>query len=154
MSYSIRVLALSLMFVFKARCQNTVALIDEVVAQIKSEMVTCQKMVKVNAENGNRCLYYRNDEPIVVEVIEKGRIEKSVTWVFYKTKLIFSETMWTDTITGRTVHGEKTYHYEEAMIAWLDNESNFVEAASAEFVALDKSLRVYGRKIYREALED
>lgn len=146
--------ALLFVIVFKARSQSTVALIDEVVAKLKSDLISFRKVDKLNSETGYRSLYYFNNEPVAIEVVEKGRIEKRVSWFFYKTRLIYTETIWTDTLFARKVHEEKTYHYEEAMIAWLDSENTFVEASSAEFVDLDKSLRVYGRKIYREALEE
>jgi hypothetical protein len=134
--------------------QNTLALIDEVVEQIRSGLDTCRKVEKLNSEQGFRYFYYSNNVPVAIEVQEKGRIEKHVSWFFYKEKLIFTETVWMDTLDGKKVHGEKTYHFEEDMIAWLDNENTFVEASSQEFMALDRTLRAYGKKIYMEALEE
>jgi len=134
--------------------QNTLALIDEVVAHFRSGLDTCRKVEKLNSELGYRYFYYSNNEPLAIEVQENGRIEKHVSWFFYKKKLIYTETVWTDTVDGKKIHGEKTYHFEEAMIAWLDNENTFVEASTPEFMALDKNLRAYGRKIYLEALEE
>lgn len=154
MRCKLSLLTVVLLLGLKGRSQNTVALIDEVVAKIKSDLVSCRKVEKLDSETGYRWLYYKNEEPVAIEVKENGRIEKRVIWYFYQTKLIYTETIWTDTIAARKVHEEKTYHYEEAMIAWLNSENSFADASSADFIDLDKTLRVYGRKIYREALEE
>ncbi len=153
MKFKLHLLAAILFLGFSGVSQNTLALIDEVVAQIRSGLDTCRKVEKLNSEQGYSYFYYHNNEPLAIEVQENGRIEKHVSWFFYKKKLIYTETVWTDTIDGKKIHGEKTYHFEEAMIAWLDNENTFVNASSVEFDALDKSLRAYGKKIYLEALE-
>lgn len=154
MKYKLRLLTVFIVFGFAGVSQNTLAMIDEVVAQIRSGLDNCRKVEKLNSELGYRYFYYCNNAPVAIEVQENGRIEKHVSWFFYKNKLIYTETVWTDTIDGKKIHGEKTYHFEEAMIAWLDNENTFVEASTPEFIALDKNLRTYGKKIYFEALED
>jgi hypothetical protein len=154
MKFKLHLLPVFLFLGFSGVSQNTLALIDEVVLQIRSGLDTCRKVEKLNSEQGHRWLYYHKDEPLAIEVQEKGRIEKNVSWFFFSKKLIYTETVWTDTIDGKKIHVEKTYHFEEAMIAWLDNENTFVEASTPEFIALDKTLRAYGKKIYQDALEE
>ncbi len=134
--------------------QNTVALIDKVVAGMKEDVGAYHKEEIINSEEGYRWIYYKDQEPLVIEVQERARILKKVCWYFYQEKLIYTETNWTDSLDGKTIHREKTYHYQEAMIAWLDNENTFVNANSAEYNSLDKALTEYSQKIYREALKD
>jgi hypothetical protein len=153
MRYKLNLLPLLLFLGFKGLSQNTVAMIDAVVEQIKSDLAECRKVEEVNSEQGYRWLFYRNEEPVVIEVMERGRIEKQVTWFFYNKQLVYTETVWMDSIAGRKVHAEKTYHYQEAMIAWINNETTFVDASSDEFRDLDKALRVYGKEIYLAALK-
>ncbi|MCU0360517.1 MAG: hypothetical protein MUF75_07335 [Bacteroidia bacterium] len=146
-------LTVVLFFGLKGQSQNTVALIDLVVGEITSELAECRKVEEVNSEQGYRWLYYRNDEPVLIEIMERGRIEKHVTWFFYNKQLVYTETVWMDSIAGRKVHTEKTYHYQEAMIAWINNETTFVDASTDEFRDLDKTLRAYGKEIYLAALK-
>lgn len=154
MNYKVWLLVTLLFSGLLSHSQNTLEKIDQVVEQIKIELDACRKVEQVRAENAYKCLYYSNALPVAIKVIENGRINKQVTWYFYEQKLLFTETLWMDSSDGKIVHHEKTYHYNESMIAWLDNENTFVEASSQEFIALDKALKIYGRTIYQEALAE
>lgn len=146
-------LFLSLMLARFAMAQNTVSWIENLVHETKSDLEEYRKVIKQDSEEGAKWVYYRINEPVLIEIKVSGRIEKRVGWYFHMEKLIYTESIWTDTLDGKTVHQERTYHHEGKMIAWLDAESTFVDAATLEYSAVEKDLKAYSQKIYEQALE-
>ncbi len=135
----------------KGFSQNTISLIDEVVEQIKLEIPNLRMEYMAELLNGYKRAFYKDKVPLIIEVEETERIKKNVCWYYFKENLIFTETVWTDTVSGRKLHHEKTYHSKDRMIVWMDNESTFVDASSSEYINLEKALSAYSKKIYLEA---
>jgi len=91
--------------------------------------------------------------PKFIEVQAHGKIEKNVVWYFHEKNLIYTETNWTDSLSGKNLFEERTYHDKNTMIAWINNEGTFVDAVATEFITLERELRAYGKKIFEEALK-
>jgi len=128
--------------------------IEEIVSSLKSKLETWEKVEMVNTIETKKYFYYKeNDLQLAsVQQIEK-KIEKNVQWYFLNKQLLYSETNWLDTASGKLLYTEKTYHANGNLIAWLNNESTFVDSNSPEFKNLDKSLNDYSLKLRNEAMK-
>lgn len=148
-----KIFTISFFFALNANCfsQNTIELIDAVILEMKNEEASYRQQEKFVNETGSRVVFYKEKEPKVIRVKEQGRIEKNVAWYYNNHELIYTETIWKDSVSGKFLYKEKTYHYGNGLIAWLDNEGSFVEAASDEYKLLDKKLSSYGKKMFDEA---
>jgi hypothetical protein len=131
--------------------QTTINDIDTVVRRIKQKQEHFE--VEGSGEDGGnlKSIYYEDSIPRVIMAVEKGEIEKSVSWFFGNNRLIYSETIWMDTRNGKKLYHEKTYHDKRGLIAWMKNEDGFVDARSHEFRELDKQLTAYSLKLLEEA---
>jgi hypothetical protein len=131
--------------------KSSIAVIDEAVALIKNNLETLQKEEKETSPEGYRHVYYNGDETKMIVVEENGKIEKNVAWYFKDKSLIYTETNWTDSATGKNLYREKTYHDKSGMIAWLNTDDTFVRATSDEFKKMNRQLGAEGRKLLEEA---
>lgn len=126
--------------------------IDKHVELTRQHIEELEEVKRFDTDTAKRTLYFKGKELKVVAVRGKSdKIEKSVQWYFHKRSLLYTETNWSDSTTGRQLFTERTYHNNGDLIAWINSENSFVDSSSPEFNKLDRELRAYATQIRDEA---
>jgi hypothetical protein len=133
--------------------QSNISSIDALVAGIKNKQEMYEKYEKINSQEGFHYVFHKDNEPKFVVVQQHGKIEKNVTWYFKDSALLYTETNWSDSLSKKILFNEKTYHDKTGLIAWINSESTFIDANSAEFKKLNLELTAYGQKLFQEGLK-
>lgn len=126
--------------------------IDELVHRIQQERDHYEEVNVVNTLTLQKQFYYKEDILQIVALRYPEKIEKIQNLYFSQNHLVFTETQWLDTLKGRLLYTEKTYHAQDAMFAWLNTENTFVDSDTPEFKSQDADLRRYALKLKQEAL--
>jgi len=125
--------------------------IDKARREIKNNIQNFQKIEKIRDSTGSRYVYFKEKELQLITVFcEDKNIDKSVEWYFSNGQLIYSEQIWTDTKSSKTIDNEKFYLSNGHLIAWT-KENNPVDNTSQEFKDVDVQLFTYAEKIKEDA---
>lgn len=128
--------------------------ISKITESIKSNISTLKK-VEIQKDNlGHREAYFKANslQLIKVNLIDNG-IEKNIEWFYSNEKLIFSEAIWSDIASKKTVNKVTCYFDNDHLITWIDFGNKFLDPNSLDFKERDVQMALYGKKLYDEAMK-
>lgn len=135
-----------------ASAQNhTIEEIDKTVQTIKNNANTYEQREQINTEEIKKAYYFEGSALRIFSIVEKTNIEKNCSWYFVDDKLIAWESDWMRISDGGLISNEKTYHYNNELIAWLRSENSFEDSNSAEFKQKDRELRTQVEQILKDS---
>lgn len=120
--------------------EGSIGDIERTVFYMKEGIDIFEKVQKEKTSTTQTNVYYVKAEPQIIRFQKKEKIEKIVDWYYFEQILIYTESRWQDTASGKVLYTEKTYHHNGALIAWLTSENTFVDANSPDYKSLEKRL--------------
>jgi hypothetical protein len=131
--------------------QQTISDIDTLAFRILINKEHYRKVEKLKTAESSRINYYEEDALRMCVVKENAEVEKTVTWIFSNQRIMYTETNWRASESGRQLYQEKTYHDKNGMFAWLSAENTFEDANSQKFKNLDLEINAYTEKLLENA---
>ncbi len=127
--------------------KQVVSDIDKIIQEIKKNNTSFQKIEKLKDSTGYRYLYLKGDDLQLVRVFFKDEhIDKKIEWYFSKGQLIYSQQIWKDNTTGKTIDNQKCYLNNEQLITWIKSGSA-VDPSTKEFKEVSAGLSAYASKM-------
>lgn len=132
--------------------EGTIGDIERTVFYMKEGIDIFQKVQKEKTATTQTNVYYVKAEPQIISFQKKEKLEKIVDWYYFEQILIYTESRWQDTASGKVLYTEKTYHHNGALIAWLTSENTFVDSTTPDYKRLEKRLDTTAIKLREEFL--
>ncbi|PBQ34145.1 hypothetical protein CNR22_20990 [Sphingobacteriaceae bacterium] len=114
--------------------------IERTVFYMKEGIEVFEKVQKEKTATSQIYIYYHKAEPQIIRFQKKEKLEKIVDWYYFEQILIYTESNWQDTTSGKVLFTEKTYHHNGSLIAWLTSENTFVNSTLPEYKSLERRL--------------
>src|SRR5688572_17609296 len=113
-----QILILFMCFSFSLYSQQSLNRIEKLVAEIKSNIYSYQKIEKINSKEGTRFVYLNDKELklIAVKSLEPDA-EKNVEWFYAKGQITYIEVNWVSSPSGGNFYNEKCYFENGHLIA-------------------------------------
>jgi hypothetical protein len=131
---------------------NTIVEIERNVFYMKTGIDSFEKVELEKTPNSHKYVYYNKSEPLIISFQKREKLEKDMDWYYFDKVLIYTETNWQDTTSGKILYTEKTYHHNGALIAWLNSESTFVDSNTPEYKSLERRLDTTAIHLREEVL--
>jgi hypothetical protein len=125
--------------------------IDKARQEIRNNIQNFQKIEKVRDSTGSRYVYLKEKELQLITVNYRDKnVDKTVEWYFSNGQLIYSEQVWTEIKSNKTIDNEKFYLSNGHLISWT-KEDIIVDNNSQEFMDVDAQLTTYASKLIEDA---
>lgn len=154
-----KILSLLLVFMFGGTAysqtnETGITEIKKTVSEIKSNLYNYQKIHKTLDSINDKYIYLKGKDVqlITIKTTDAG-IEKNVAWYYSQGQLIYTEQFWVDLHSKTVFDNETCYLQQGHLIAWVNNENEFMDTHSADFKSLDMKLGSFGQKWKEESLK-